>query len=318
MHLIFDIIIALLITSGFGLLYLCWFSNYASHQLIRKNRLYIKIISSFAILVIIVIGYGSFIEPRRLIVTHTNITISQRPTNAETTVAVIADLHMGPYVKADMIHKINSTIEEIDPDIIVMPGDFIFNDERNAYYLKELQTISQQYPTYAIWGNHDYNAGRKRDEEIVDRTTLAQKIFDTIGIHSINNQAITINNDIPFTLIGIDELWADKADFTTAFGSITDTSLPKVLLVHNPDAVLNLIEQNKKTDLLIAGHTHGGQIRLPFIGPVPTLPTKLGKQYDQGLLNYNDYTLYITSGIGMMGTRARLFNPPEISVLHIH
>ena len=78
-----------------------------------------------------------------------------------------------------------------------------------------------------------------------------------------------------------------------------------------------MIEEKHNIDLVLAGHTHGGQIRLPFIGAVPTLPTAIDDSYDKGLFQFDSFKLFITSGLGEVGPRARLFNPPEIVKLKL-
>ena len=85
--------------------------------------------------------------------------------------------------------------------------------------------------------------------------------------------------------------------------------------MHNPDPA-DRAEYNG-VDLMISGHTHGGQVRLPFIGPSVPLPTTLGQQYDQGFFPYGKMSLFITSGVGESTVRARLFNPPEIVQLEV-
>ena len=91
--------------------------------------------------------------------------------------------------------------------------------------------------------------------------------------------------------------------------------MPIILIAHNPDAIL--YSNADRADLVIAGHTHGGQIRLPWIGSIARIPTILGNDYDKGLFEYGDQQLFITSGVSETGPRARLFNPPVISVLTI-
>ena len=85
--------------------------------------------------------------------------------------------------------------------------------------------------------------------------------------------------------------------------------------MHNPDAVSDFTDE--KVDLVLAAHTHGGQIRLPFLGPIGKIPTKLGQLYDKGFFDINGYKTFITSGLGTSGPRARLFNHPEVVILEV-
>ena len=85
---------------------------------------------------------------------------------------------------------------------------------------------------------------------------------------------------------------------------------------HNPDAVLSEITV-EKADLVLSGHTHGGQIRLPWLGSISGMPNILGREYDLGLFDYQGTNLLISAGLGETGPRARLFNPPEIILLNL-
>ena len=94
-----------------------------------------------------------------------------------------------------------------------------------------------------------------------------------------------------------------------------DNSIIKILLAHNPDAIY--LPGAEQVDLILSGHTHAGQIRLPWIGPVPSVGTELGKDYCYGLFKKEDTLLYVSSGIGESGPRARFFSLPEIALINI-
>jgi predicted MPP superfamily phosphohydrolase len=96
-----------------------------------------------------------------------------------------------------------------------------------------------------------------------------------------------------------------------------DTEHPTILLAHNPDVILD--EESTAANLVIAAHTHGGQIRLPFLGSLAPIPTKLGRAFDRGWFSLQEgRALFITTGVGESGVRARLFVPPQIDVLTVH
>jgi len=93
---------------------------------------------------------------------------------------------------------------------------------------------------------------------------------------------------------------------------------PKILLAHSPDIVDDLDKKNIP-DLILSGHAHCGQIRLPVIGALPfIIPTKHGKSMNRHLYNLENTKIFVTCGVGEVGTRARLFNPPEVVVLKIN
>ena len=92
--------------------------------------------------------------------------------------------------------------------------------------------------------------------------------------------------------------------------------MPVILVSHNADIVGRA--EKLGIDLVLAGHTHGGQVRLPFFGAVPKIPHRLGNHYDRGLFQFGETKLFITSGLGETGPRARLLVPPEVALLEIN
>ncbi|HSD12490.1 MAG TPA: metallophosphoesterase, partial [Patescibacteria group bacterium] len=115
-------------------------------------------------------------------------------------------------------------------------------------------------------------------------------------------------------LAGLDDVRYGHPDIDAALSGIAPGT-PTILIVHNPDAAS--LAEARGVDLVLAGHTHGGQIRLPLLGPVPHMPITIGQQFDKGLFFYGPSRLFITSGVGESGPRARLFDPPEISLLRV-
>jgi predicted MPP superfamily phosphohydrolase len=130
-----------------------------------------------------------------------------------------------------------------------------------------------------------------------------------------NKHVIINHHNQSFILACADHRLMKEYDIDGVMKNIP-SNLPTILLTHIPDVILD--EPSTKADLIICGHTHGGQIRLPFIGPLHPIPDELGKAYDQGIFTLkNGSLLAITHGIGETMARARLFCPPEIMVLHI-
>ena len=114
-------------------------------------------------------------------------------------------------------------------------------------------------------------------------------------------------------IAGMDDLWNRGSALLALKGTSQEDNV--ILLSHNPDVVMSL--DPERADWVFSGHTHGGQIRLPFIGSVSELPTVLNRPYDRWLKEYGEQNLFITQGIGESGPRARLFCPPEIVVVDI-
>ncbi|MEK7212796.1 MAG: metallophosphoesterase, partial [Patescibacteria group bacterium] len=114
-------------------------------------------------------------------------------------------------------------------------------------------------------------------------------------------------------LYGVDDIWGGKTDYSDLMK--WNSNYPVILISHNPDAVLTWPEKLKKPDLVLAGHTHGGQIRLPFIGPLGEADVALGKKYYKGLNYWNDIPIFVTVGVSETGGPVRFLNPPEVAVI---
>lgn len=295
-----------------------------------------SVVLLFSFLVVI---WGSFVEPRLITVNRVAIDFPNFEPTQPIRVALISDVHVGTYKKDGWVRRISERIIKEKPDLVLIAGDLIVEKPEHAQYLSSLKLLASSFPTYAVLGDHDYHVNRPHyalDEDLAG--TVRQALTDAqIEVLRNETRAIEINGAV-FTLVGLDDWMAGKTDMTQALSqlqnySLSETSiasevegpstgsgnkyLPILVLVHNPDFILD--PQSKNADLILAGNTHGGQIRLPFIGPVPRLPSKLPRTFDEGLFTVHENTkLFITSGISESGPRARLFNPPEIVLLSLY
>ncbi|MBU0531491.1 MAG: metallophosphoesterase [Candidatus Uhrbacteria bacterium] len=251
-----------------------------------------------------VIFFGSLVEPRMLVVNEFEAALNDEPTGSVRAV-VLSDFHLGPYKKSDWARRIVTETNELKPDIIFLPGDFIFNVSDQADMLYPLADLEAPFGVYAVTGNHDYT------DNNIGYVIEALKRY---GIIVLENETQVIETTLgPLSIAGINDLWYDGSALTVLRDVQEEDNV--ILLSHNPDVMLSGLA--KPADLVISGHTHGGQIRLPYYGPVSGLPTLMGREYDRGLKSYEDEQLFITSGLGEIGPRARLFNPPEIALLII-
>ncbi|MBI5254377.1 metallophosphoesterase [Candidatus Falkowbacteria bacterium] len=261
-----------------------------------------------------IVFYGSFIEPKNIIVNQIKISINKTAQVENLKVAFISDFHLGPFKKEKFLEKIIEKVSAQKPDIILLGGDFIHQKENEAKYFAPIKKMTNSALVFAVWGNHEYNVDYDDKSEFQDRTTGLKKIFLETGIQVLNNEArlLTIHG-AKFYLVGLDSTDAGKGDYPKATYNL-DKQIPQILLAHSPDVVL----LNPATaDLILSGHTHGGQIRLPLVGSLAIIPTYIGRSFDQGLFKFPTAQLFITRGLGESGSRARLFCPPEISILNI-
>lgn len=252
------------------------------------------------------IFYGSFIETKRLVVREYEVELPQQ-TGERLKAAVVSDFHVGPYRDEQWVQRVVETVMASKPEIIFLVGDFIFSDAQQAHMLEPLSGLFAPYGVFAVTGNHDYDDETPR--LVIDTLTR-------LGIRVLENESVQLSvkeSGREIVVAGVSDLWSE-GNMYQALDDVTEDQ-QVILLSHNPDAVL--YSNAGLADVVIAGHTHGGQIRLPWIGSLARVPTQLGNTYDKGLFFFSDQRLFITPGVGEMGTRARLWNPPEVSLLSI-
>ena len=215
----------------------------------------------------------------------------------------LSDIHAGDYIRPAYIKRIVKLSNELDPDIVFITGDFTETDPKHAPWAVEiLATLKNKYGIFAVLGNHDIWNG---DQEISKE--LAK---NNIELLRNSNQPVSINNETLY-VAGVDDYKFGEPNLAIAIKDIPESSVT-ILLSHHPDIVEQL--NGKKIDLMLAGHMHGGQWILPFIGP-PLVPTKFGMKHFSGMSKANDTYVYTSKGIGTTTVPLRINCPPEITLL---
>ncbi|MEK7529405.1 MAG: metallophosphoesterase [Patescibacteria group bacterium] len=295
---VFDVAIVVMLL-GFGVLVI------ESVVRLRVQRTILwAVICVLAVVAWGTVFYGSFIEPKRLQVVERTVELGDAPEHS-VRVAVISDYHSGPYKGMRYMERVVATVNNLDVDMVWSPGDFVFNKTRDVEMLESFSRY--EMPVYASTGNHDH--------EFADVDAVVERL-ESFGVNVLRNESVTVESQDGgvLNIVGIDDIWFSPNP-PLAF-EVIDVNVPTIVIVHNPDFILDPYAEN--ADLVVSGHTHGGQIRLPWIGAVPPLPTKLGRAYDRGVFGFGEKgTLFITQGVGETGPRARLFARPTIDVLNI-
>lgn len=261
------------------------------------------------------------VEPWTL-VTHTE-TVKITNLNQPLKIAFITDPQVGNHKKTAWLKKIVTEIDRTKPDLILLGGDLIDNEgnaDDESQYLEPLKNLVGQYPIFAVLGNHEYGIGNKTREfdemQTGDRSAEVIERLKILNIPLLRNQLIcqTIKNQ-PICIFGADDIWNAPINFSEL--NSLDKNVPLVFLTHNPDGILSWPKEIKKPDLVLAGHTHGGQIWLPGVGPLGNAGIDLDKKFYRGL-NYWEKTPIITSvGAGESGGPIRFGVPPEIVIIEL-
>lgn len=271
-----------------------------------------KILLSILIVVLAafaVIGHSRFIEPN-LLVTKKLVIETQKPIEA-CTMVYFTDTHFGKHYNVSHAGKIVDKINEAKPDIVVFGGDLLDNFARDRdtmdlqHLQEELQRIEAKTGKYAVWGNHDYGGGAIR---------IYEDFMTSCGFEILDNESIELEN-YGIQLIGYDDYlmgWTDPSLYNIK------SDLFNVIVAHEP-IVAQFIESGSE-NFLLSGHTHGGQVTIPFITN-NFLPEGSG-QFKKGFYTAEDIhteaalSMYTSSGIGMTRYPFRFLNIPEVVQIH--
>lgn len=274
-----------------------------------------RLAGAFSALACAAVLYGSFIEPQIIVVNRFDVPF---PSPTPLKIAVLSDIHVGPYKNTAFVQRLVDETNSQLPDIVLIAGDFLFDQDALLSFLSPLAGLSAPLGVFAVSGNHDVGRFMQIDFATPiarkDRSEALTAALESLGIHVLRNENVTVRQGMTrITIAGVDDIWSDHSDLDRALSGAAN-DLPLILLAHQPDVALDTL--STRADLIVAGHTHGGQLRLPWYGPLGPTPTKMGRRYDQGIFPVgNETTLAITRGLGESLLRARFFAWPQIMIL---
>lgn len=267
--------------------------------------------SFFIIIGILLFVWAFFIEPNLLTVKTLDINVKGLK---GLKVVFVGDFHIKPNQKKNLIklvHKIN----EQHPDLILTTGDFVSGHEKKQTLpikeiAKELSKLKSKYGTYAVLGNHDWWQGGEEIEKELKKNNMV--------VLNNENTSIKIKGKKLY-IVGVEDITTKNIDLVK---SLKGASSPAILLTHSPDAFPFISNPSDfpitgKVDLTLAGHTHGGQVDIPFVGPL-IVPSSYGQRYAQGLIEENGKKLFVTKGIGTSILPVRFNCLPEIVVINFN
>ncbi len=264
----------------------------------RKIRKTAMIFVSVLIFLSLLFIYSRFIERNIIVVQETSIEVG-----FPAKIIVIADMHLGVYKNANFMKRVVQKINQIkNVDAILIPGDFTYYPEvdLNALFssLKDLKV-----PVYAVLGNHDSEKpGPPIQKEL-------QASLEESGVTFLHNSSALMKGK-NINILGLGDNWAyeDETSQIDNFAELDNL----IVVTHNPDTVLKY--ENSIPDLTVSGHTHGGQIRIPFVYKF-VIPCS--GDFDQGLYEKRFGKVFVTSGLGEVGLPMRLGIPPVIDILNL-
>jgi len=260
------------------------------------------------------------VEPNRIDVERVDVPIPRLPPALDgLTIAQLSDIHLGFWVRPERLQRAVQVVNSLRPDIVVLTGDFVYRSARYAALCAgELSRLEARCGVYAVLGNHDLWEGADKVTESLRR----------VGIQVLRDRRVAIEmNGARLWLLGVDDpgygftkTWArDELE------SVWEGGLPwlrralralppgevKILLLHNPDFASVL---PPGVDLILSGHSHGGQIRIPLLGP---LILGVRRENASGLRREGRAWLYINRGLGVIFPPVRFLCRPEITLLRL-
>ena len=252
-----------------------------------------------------------YIEPKLLTVKEQEIITNKLILKEPLKFVQFSDVHLGKDYTLGDFKKVVSKINALEPDLIIFTGDLIDNnksftqEEGTIALLKALQAT---YGKFAVYGNHDHGGnGTKRYARI-----MAQSDFTLLKDAS---KQVTLSDGQKLRVIGIDDIVLGRPDIQKTLKEVSANTF-NLFISHAPDVVERV--KNYALDLQLSGHSHGGQVRIPFLGAPFTPP--YGEEYVKGFYQIEESSgmcLYVNSGIGTSQVPYRFMNLPEITLLYI-
>lgn len=270
-----------------------------------SRRRFIRIAAALSALPAAFVGartYAGKIEPWQLSVEQVTLRSPRVPRELDgLKIGQLSDLHLGGAIDAGFVRRAVALLNSHRPDIVVVTGDLIHVSGIAGMVVEALRDLRAPLGSFITLGNHDHWH---------DAPLVAAALREA-GHAVLQNERVTVApGGVPLHLVGVDDVWERKNDLPRAIAGMPGNE-PALLFVHEPDfadeaaALYPFIAQ-------FSGHTHGGQIRLPFIGAPARVP--FGKNYIMGAYDVNGMQLYVTRGIGMAVPYYRFMCPPEVTI----
>jgi predicted MPP superfamily phosphohydrolase len=268
-----------------------------------------KLLIAMVLLGLLSFIWGRYIEPRQLKVSRVELLIPGLPPELDgLTILHLSDLHeesFGPNQERQL-----TLVNSLAFDLVVFTGDAVDRpDGGNTQPLAQL-LAGLNKPIFAVYGNHDYAH--------LDAVT---RVYRQHGVHILANEAFPFSyNNYTLRIAGIHDPFWSRFNYMSPYLADLDAALAQgdteaftILLSHSPDIIP--AAQDKKLPLVLMGHTHGGQVKIPLLGAPVTASGRFFAKHVQGVYQEGDTTVYINRGLGTTGLPIRFLSPPEVALL---
>jgi predicted MPP superfamily phosphohydrolase len=259
------------------------------------------------------VHYATRVEPTWLELTRHEVPIADLPASFRGMRLVqLTDFHGSRKVTTSYLREAVELAQAQKPELAVLTGDFIHHGFKYIQSVaRELGRLQAPHGVFAVLGNHDFSVrnalGLRRHRD------LHQAVADALGsqgIRVLRNETVRLSREgASLHLTGLEDLWSRQCNVAEAYANSSD-ALPRLVLAHNPCTIDHLA--GRRCDLMLSGHTHGGQVNFPGLGRV-TLG-KNGRRFAAGMYRVGESHLYVNKGVGF-GFRVRYNVRPEVALV---
>jgi predicted MPP superfamily phosphohydrolase len=267
----------------------------------------------------VALGYPIAWEPRHFRVTRRSFALpGLSPELVGLRIVQLTDIHLGPWSSEAYVRKVVAAANARDADLLALTGDYVLHSP--AYITpaaRILAGLKARIGAVGVLGNHDWREGGPAMRE-----GLA-----AAGVRMIDNARLFLTPDRQLRadpgggdglcVAGVGDLWLDQQFYDRALEGVP-REMPRLLLSHNPDVAEEraFVSSGYRVDLMLSGHTHGGQVYIPGVG-TPVLPSRYGQKYASGLVQGPACPVFISCGLGTALLPVRIGVPPEIAVIEL-
>jgi predicted MPP superfamily phosphohydrolase len=245
-------------------------------------------------------------ERLRLELNHYRVPVRDLPRSLEgTRVLQVSDIHHGPLMGRGVVEKVLERAAAVPCEAVALTGDYVHGDDSRRsleWVLPQLGRLRAPLGVHAVLGNHDHYADAAR----------AKEMLGNLGISLVHAKHAIERDDGRLWIAGTGDLWEDRLSIDPVLRDVPARE-PRIVLAHNPDTADR--DWKARVDLMLSGHTHGGQIDLPLVGP-PVLPVE-NKRYARGLIDTPRTRLFVSKGIGWTVAPVRFRCAPELALLEL-
>ncbi|MGB2714791.1 MAG: metallophosphoesterase [Vicinamibacterales bacterium] len=274
-----------------------------------RRPTWLRLAAAIACAAVALAGWAFWFEPASLVVSEQRI--AHPPLSGSLRIAILTDLHVGsPFNGIGKLRDVVNRTNAARADIICILGDLVIQGVIGGRFVPpeeiaaELKQLRATAGVLAVLGNHDGWFDHDR----------VQKALEQNGIRVIEETAVRLATPAGAVwFAGISDVWTGRHDIAAALSAVKDDGAPVILLTHNPDVFPDVPD---RVALTLAGHTHGGQVRLPWLGR-PVVPSRFGQRFAAGHIVEGNHQMFVATGIGTSILPVRFRVPPTVAVLTI-